>query len=289
MGAHFQFLEKAKYFKMKLSILLVLSSAQALLKCKSPRKYYRVGKTAIVECSKAVQMCKIQCQFGVKEGHPTEIICNPANRKWNHKPRTQIFCNSEAQATEVAEVTKAPVVESTMTACGDVRNNYLLPKEMTTSCTKSKCELTCQNGQNAVPAIIKCKSRNKKWSPRPFQKVMCLGQVSTTPAPYTAAPVLQIDVINSNPSDLSNFNGFDNSDQNTITNCGDMKKKQIKLEFGVAFDCQPGGCTYSCQNPLAVVNIDEVKCVKKNKKKMELRPKKATIKCTQPSMGMIVG
>ena len=96
-----------------------------------------------------------------------------------------------------------------------------------------------------------------------------------TQAPSTAAPVLQIDVINSNPSDLSNFNGFDMADQNTLTNCGDMRKKQIKLEFGVAFDCQPGGCTYSCQNPLAVVNIDEVKCVKKNKKKMELRPKKS--------------
>ena len=50
---------------MKL-VFVVLAFAEGLLKCKTPRKYYRVGKDAIVECSKTEQMCKIQCPNGVK-------------------------------------------------------------------------------------------------------------------------------------------------------------------------------------------------------------------------------
>ena len=164
---------------------------------------------------------------------------------------------------------------TTKTACGDLRNKYLLPKTMTSSCTSTRCQLTCSNGQKAVPSLIKCTPRNKKWSPRPFSKVMCIGQVETTAPPPTEStePVIAVNPVN--------FNGFvESASQNTVTSCGDMKKSKIKLDRGVEFDCQPDACFYWCSNPLATVNIAKVQCIKKNKR-MLLKPKKATIKCTQ--------
>lgn len=265
---------------MKLVLVVLAACAEGLLKCKTPRKYYRVGKDAIVECSKTEQMCKIQCPNGVKDGHPSEIVCNPATGKWNHKPRTQVFCK-KSPPTQPAAATTAAAVDTvemtTKTACGDLRNKYLLPKMMTSTCTSTRCQLTCTNGQQSVPSVIKCIPRNKKWSPRPFSKVMCIGQVETTVPPPTEStePVIAV-----NPVSVSNFNGFaESSSQNTVTDCGDMKKSKIKLDRGVEFDCQPDACFYWCSNPLATINIPKVQCIKKNKRKV-LKPKKATVKCT---------
>ena len=67
-----------------------------------------------------------------------------------------------------------------------------------------------------------------------------------------------------------------------MTDCGDMKKKAIKLTFGVDFECKANGCSYSCHNPFETSNIKKVNCITKGKKKL-LKPRKAEIKCSDPN------
>ena len=56
--------------------------------------------------------------------------------------------------------------------------------------------------------------------------------------------MIQENIINSNPAEVTSFNGFEESEQNTMTKCGDMKNKGIKLLFGVKFECDSDGCSY---------------------------------------------
>merc|ERR1711963_594133 len=119
----------------------------------------------------------------------------------------------------------------------------------------------------------------RQWAPRPFTKMMCLGSKPTSKPATVPSNALVMNIVGTE----QNGNGFDvEDDRNTMTKCGDMKQmKNIKLAFGVDFLCDADGCTYSCHNPLAKPNIEKVSCVRKNKRKMELKPRKANIKCTQ--------
>lgn len=272
---------------MRLFLAFAATTASAFLSCKTPRKYYRVGKNAVLECSEEDRLCKVQCEFGVQDGMPSEIMCNAETDKWNHAPKTKIFCNAEAQAVSTAApttiTTTTTTTARTTTLCGNVSSKYLIPNDMSVSCTDTRCQLSCSEGKQAVPKLVKCfpkRSMPRQWAPRPFTKMMCIGR-KPTKKPVTDAPsnALVMNIVGSQQSG----NGFAvEDDRNTITDCGDMKKmKNIKLAFGVDFICESSGCTYSCHNPLSKPNIEKVSCVRKNKRKMELRPRRANIKCTQ--------
>ena len=168
-----------------------------------------------------------------------------------------------------------------MTDCGDARQKYLFPKEMIVECSSKKCSLSCNNGAKAIPSVLKCFAAKNKWKPRPFQKVMCVGGSSESKPTSTATSgdAVVVELSGGQQADIIG-NGFHG--KNTMTDCGDMSKKGIKLTFGVDFECKPNGCDYSCHNPFEIPNIKRVNCIKKGKKKL-LKPRKAEIKCSDPN------
>ena len=262
---------------MKIIIFFPLFVIGSILNCKNPRKFFRIAKAAVIECSDVTNVCKVQCQFGVRPEHPDEFKCEKINGKWkwNFPARTQVFCNQEALASASTTAVPAPTttsapapstttatVVSSMTGCGDINNHYFLPKEINVNCNISRCQLTCSNGGRAVPNVVKCFPNKNKWRPRQFSKVMCLGGSKPEVEAINAGSSVQMHLSGGQQQAGSVLgNGFFGFQKNTKTDCGDMKKKKfIKLAFGVNFDCKKGGCTYSCQNPLQVPNIPEGTC-----------------------------
>ena len=51
--------------KMKIEFLL-FGVATAFSDCKGPRKHFKIGKSATIQCSHATKSCDINCEFGVK-------------------------------------------------------------------------------------------------------------------------------------------------------------------------------------------------------------------------------
>ena len=154
---------------------------------------------------------------------------------------------------------------------------------MIVECSSKKCSLSCNNGAKAIPSVVKCFAAKNKWKPRPFQKVMCVGgssnSVEKPASTATSGDAVVVELSGGQQADIIG-NGFHG--KNTITDCGDMQKKGIKLTFGVDFECKPNGCDYSCHNPFEIPNIKRVNCIKKGKKKL-LKPRKAEIKCADPN------
>ena len=50
---------------MKIEFLL-FGVATAFSDCKGPRKHFKIGKLATVQCSHETKSCDINCEFGVK-------------------------------------------------------------------------------------------------------------------------------------------------------------------------------------------------------------------------------
>ena len=50
---------------MKIEFLL-FGVATAFSDCKGPRKHFKIGKLATVQCSHEIKSCDINCEFGVK-------------------------------------------------------------------------------------------------------------------------------------------------------------------------------------------------------------------------------
>lgn len=292
---------------MRLGALIFCTSSVTLafLNCKPPRKHFRIAKAAILRCDKQEKSCIVDCKFGVRDGHPSTITCE--NKKWNFPQKTQIFCNPTAVAPTAAKTTTSTTTSTTMQAttsttttakittttpdensyftdCGDVRKKYLLPVGTKVNCQPNRCFLECPNNAKAIPSAMKCFAAKNKWKPRPFSKIMCVGgsvgaNTANQDKPNLGNAVVQTLSGGQQGSVIGNgFNG-----KNTMTDCGDMKKKGIKLAFGVDFECEPTGCKYNCHNPFEIPNIKEVKCRRKGKKKI-LVPKRAEIKCFDPML-----
>ena len=45
---------------------LIFGVATAFSDCKGPRKHFKIGKLATVQCSHETKSCDINCEFGVK-------------------------------------------------------------------------------------------------------------------------------------------------------------------------------------------------------------------------------
>ena len=155
---------------------------------------------------------------------------------------------------------------------------------MVVNCSNTKCSLSCNNGAKAIPSALKCFPAKNKWKPRPFQKVMCVGGSSVgkpTSDPSNAGDAVVVELSGGQQASIIG-NGFHG--KNTLTDCGDMQKKGIKLTFGVDFECKPNGCDYTCHNPFEIPNIKRVNCIKKGKRKF-LKPRKAEITCSDANAG----
>ena len=159
---------------------------------------------------------------------------------------------------------------------------------MSVMCSSKKCSLSCNNGAKAIPSVLKCFPAKNKWKPRPFQKVMCVGgstaakptsNASSSGSSVSDGGAVVVELSGGQQASIIG-NGFHG--KNTMTDCGDMQKKGIKLTFGVDFECKPTGCDYTCHNPFEIPNIKRVNCIKKGKKKL-LKPRKAEIKCLDPN------